>query len=314
MVTVGLLEVESLKSTLVHNNGRVEWCTIAVFVGLIVEYTILLWLKRKDFSRTEIILTLVAGLAIAGGVYGEYHFGSIASAAAVKLEGIAEDRVATLNQESVDLQKQVEADKVTVSRFQRDIANAKKDASEADARAADARSMAAAEQLERIKLEARVAPRSLDPDQQRMITAALRKFSGHPVTLLSYGLDGEGAALGAQIISVLTAAGFAVTDSRASFISSGGFELGIHVRGPNSEKELILGLGNALASIGKLQVCINCASFRAGATMSGGATLSGRATMSGGGGVVPAEIPAAGPVSIMIGIKPVPVVFANPNK
>src|SRR5437867_2032527 len=91
---MGMQELEALKTTLVRNQEISGWCTIAVFAGLVAEYTILLWLKRHDLSRTELTLTILAGLAIAGGVYGEFHFGSKASEAALKLEEISEAKIA----------------------------------------------------------------------------------------------------------------------------------------------------------------------------------------------------------------------------
>jgi hypothetical protein len=90
---VGTPEVEALKAVLVHSNQWAEVCTICVFAGLIVEYTILLWLKRKSFSPLELTLTILAGTAIAGGVFGEYHFGKAASNAAIKLGNISEGQV-----------------------------------------------------------------------------------------------------------------------------------------------------------------------------------------------------------------------------
>lgn len=182
-------------------------------------------------------------------------------------------------------------------------------AGNAEERASNAEKATEAEKIERLKLEALVAPRSLSVDQQRLITAALRRFSGRQATLSSYGLDGEGAALGAQLISILRSAGIVVTDRRASFIATGGFESGIQIRGPNTEREFISGLAEALSSIGKLQqVFINAPSFRAGAIMGGAAITGGAASIGGGGGVVVPDIPSTGPVSIMIGVKPLPAI------
>jgi len=73
---------------------------------LLVEYTILLWLKKHDLSTAEITFTIIAGIAIAGGVYGEYHFGSRASAGALTLEDISEGRVAALNKEAAQARKE----------------------------------------------------------------------------------------------------------------------------------------------------------------------------------------------------------------
>jgi Tfp pilus assembly major pilin PilA len=324
-------DIEALKSALVKNQGLAEWCTIAVFAGLVVEYTILLWLKRKDYSRNEIVLTVAAGLAIAGGVYGEYAFGSKVSEAAVKLENISEQRVA-------DAQEKAGVANATAKKFESQIsdsaarvkaaeaqvasanaasehavaqvASAKARIAEAEARASEARSVAEAERLERLKLEARVAPRTLTLEQQRLITGAMREFSGHPaVRVSSYGLDGEGAALGAQIISVLRSAGIPVHDERAQTIVTGGFENGIHLRGPVSDNTFLLSLYNALSSTGKLDVFVNGPSIRAGVTQGGSAMMGGNATIAGGGGMVNDPVPKTGSVSLMVGIKPVPVLL-----
>ena len=146
-----------------------------------------------------------------------------------------------------------------------------------------------------------------------MIKEALLGFSGHPVvTLSSYGLDGEAAALGEQIMAVLTSARIKVADQRASFISTGGFELGIQIRGPTSEREFMTALRMALTSIGRLkEVHVNGPSFRAAATIGGTATMGGAATMGGGGEVIVSSVPAIGPVSIMIGVKPLPVLIVK---
>jgi len=97
---VGTPEAEALKAVLVRNNWWAEVCTICVFAGLIIEYTILLWLKRKSFSRLELTLTILAGIAVAGGVFGEYHFGKTASNAAIQLGDISEKQTAAAQLEA----------------------------------------------------------------------------------------------------------------------------------------------------------------------------------------------------------------------
>jgi hypothetical protein len=183
----------------------------------------------------------------------------------------------------------------------------------ANATAAEARSMAEAERLERVRLEAVVAPRTLTIDQQRRMAAALRRFAGHaPVSVSSYGLDAEGAALGQQIIAVLRTAGLQVIDYRADRLVSGGFEVGIHIRGPSLENDFMAALRGALSSIGALQeVSINGPSLRSSG-MSGGTTLAGGGSVSGGGGVVNTPPPADGPVTIMVAVKPLQVVTVVP--
>lgn len=69
---MGVPEVESLKSALSFNDAWSGYCTIIVFAGLIFEYAVLLRLEWKELTRKKMVLTVVAGLMIAGGVGGEY--------------------------------------------------------------------------------------------------------------------------------------------------------------------------------------------------------------------------------------------------
>jgi hypothetical protein len=93
-------ELEALKTALFSDNRYAGWCTIAVFVGLVAEYAILPWIKRKGLPRWDRVLTSIAAIAIAGGVFGEYHFGSVASDIALQIENISEQRVADSNLEA----------------------------------------------------------------------------------------------------------------------------------------------------------------------------------------------------------------------
>jgi len=194
-----------------------------------------------------------------------------------------------LEKEAADARRDAETARQKADSFEHDIAQANERASLAEKKAEE-------ERLERIKLEAIVAPRSLNLEQQRLIASACAKFRGHSVLVESYGMDGEGAALGAQIIAILQAAGITVADARASTVVTGGFELGIHVRGPNAERDFVSTLGNALFSVGKLRVAINDPLPRSGSEIGGG----GRSFKS---GVVF--------VTVMIGTKPVPILASK---
>jgi hypothetical protein len=148
---------------------------------------------------------------------------------------------------------------------------------------------------ENLRLEALIAPRSLSLDQQREIADACRKFHGHGILVESYGTDGEAAALGEQIISTLRSAHVVVADSRGAKIVSGGFDIGLHVRGPAVENEFASVLGNALSRIGKLKVEINDPEPKIGfAARGGGEGFSAGAIF----------------VTVMIGVKPQPVLPA----
>lgn len=91
-------EVEALKSAFSHNNDLAGWSTRVVFAGLIVEYSLLLWLKWKELSRLERVLTVICGIAVTGGVYGEYFFGANTTQAAIQLQNDSDAHVAEANQ------------------------------------------------------------------------------------------------------------------------------------------------------------------------------------------------------------------------
>jgi hypothetical protein len=57
-----------------------------------------------------------------------------------------------------------------------------------------------------LKLEAQIAPRRINPDQQEAIARALESFAGKSVNFDSYILDVEAAGLGEQISGVLVKA------------------------------------------------------------------------------------------------------------
>lgn len=177
------------------------------------------------------------------------------------------------------------------------VKTAESQVASANARAEEARSMAEGEILERRRLEAITLPRSLTVDQMRRMAEACRRFTGHKVLVSSYGLDGEAAVLGAQIISLLRVAigNENVLDNRASFTPTGGFEFGIHVRGPDAERDLVTTLTDALRTIGQLATVANDPPLLVGG-------------MGGGGSSFPAGTVF---VTVMIGVRPVPIIQAR---
>lgn len=147
-----------------------------------MEYTILLWLKKKELTWTEIGLTIVAGLAVAGGVYGEYFFGSRASDAALQLQNISDQQVADAN----------------------------KRAAEANARAAEAQRALERERIERLKIEAALKPRALTLEQQKIMLPCLKTSPKGTVFVVPKVFDEEAGHFAAQIFVLLSEAGFDV--------------------------------------------------------------------------------------------------------
>lgn len=115
---------------------------------------------------------------------------------------------------------------------------------EANARAAEATRTAENERLERIKLEAKVAPRRLDQEAIVGIAADLAKFSGRKVKVSSFTGDVEAAILGGQIIDALRHAAIVPFDRRMTNSSFGTVAFGILVSGTNAS--LVAGIVAAL--------------------------------------------------------------------
>ena len=159
----------------------------------------------------------------------------------------------------------------------------------ANARAAEATALAESEMHARIKLEALVAPRRLSVEQQRRLLEQWKVFAGKTVRVTSYLRDGEGAALGMQLIQVLRGAGINTVSSLSSVDDFPGFTFGVHVRGVSAEAEFIDGIANGLTSIGGLQV------FPKSRERPGGIARTLRSKLP------------EGAVTIFVGIKPISV-------
>jgi hypothetical protein len=271
MVALGVFLEEAEESRFPSTRSRLDMTT-----GI---FTPSPWIKRKkEITRIGWILILL-------GVVGEGLF----EAAVSNADGMLQDFNNTLLAGVIE---------------QAGAANARASANEVEAQQLKA---------ENLRLEAIIAPRSLSLDQQRQITDRLRNFAGHPaVEVSSYGLDAEALSLAGQLISIIrSATGTMPMDRRANFIVTGGFEFGVQIRGPNSEREFMSTVTTALTQIGKLKmVQTNGPSFRAGAAIGGNASMGGRASIGGGGGgIVPTSIPESGPVRILVGVKPMPDLF-----
>lgn len=137
-----------------------------------------------------------------------------------------------------------------------------------------------------------LSPRILTLGQQLLIKHACTEFHGHFVRVVSYATDVEASQLGGQIVAVLRAAHINVADARASETVIGGFDVGIHIRGPDQEGEFISRLADALSTIGNLEVVTNDPPPKAAGGFSGG-----------GQNFKPGIVF----VTVTIGAKPVPV-------
>jgi hypothetical protein len=152
--------------------------------------------------------------------------------------------------------------------------------------------MAEAEHLERVRLEAIVAPRTISVAEQRTIAITLSRFAGMRVSVTTYSLDGEGAVLGQQIIAALQVASIDIDNRTASMMPLGGFAFGVHVTG--ARNDLVVALRDALSTVGHLAVAPPNTPAAGGAAMGTGP-----------------ENPVPTNADILIGIKPVPIIVAR---
>ena len=203
---------------------------------------------------------------------------------AAKLEVRASEAEARTRQAEAEAAKANAASHEAVAR----VAGANARIAEANRAAAEAERVAEAERLERLRLEAQIAPRRLGVEQQHAIATSLSQFAGRRISVTSYALDGEAAVLGRQIEAALDIAHIAIDDRIAGSSPVGGFSLGIHING--AEQDLVAALRSALSSIGALAV--------APANAPRGGAFSMDVVPSG-----PQALPVA---EILIGIKPVP--------
>lgn len=184
----------------------------------------------------------------------------------------------------VSHKREAAASDEALARYKLDTA---KDIADANERAADANQKAEQERLDRLRLEASVAPRSIDVAKQQMLAMRWRGLAGKKVSVTSYSLDGEGAGLASQIMATLKAAGVDVEDRRASVMPMGGFSLGVHVTGQDAATASLI--RNGIASAG-IVVAPSGTPQGAGPTMSMGTPS------------------AATQADVLVGIKPVPTI------
>jgi hypothetical protein len=199
--------------------------------------------------------------------------------------GEKDEKIAGLNLQAESLKTEAEKAKEGIATAQMAAARANADAAKAGERAAEANKAAEQEKIERLKLEAQIAPRRLTVAQQQAIAMGCSHFSGKSVRVESYALDAEAGILAKQIIAALQASGMHVQDGTASLMPLGGFSLGVHVNG--DEPDLVTGLSAILSSVGNLFVA------PPNSIQGGGETIS-----AGSGAPRPS-------VSILVGVKPV---------
>lgn len=144
--------------------------------------------------------------------------------------------------------------KVELGKAQADIAKANVAIAQADARAAEANAKAETERVERLKLEAKLAPRALGPAKQALLTAALQPIlTGIGVDLIVFeSLGPDVGPLSREIAKAITDAG--ITVRILTPLPSGLFATGVLVRAevgsPANVMAAVEPTANALRQVG----------------------------------------------------------------
>jgi hypothetical protein len=156
------------------------------------------------------------------------------------------------NERAASLERDAEQARGQIASANSAIADAVKQTESAKAVAAEANRKAEEERLERLKLEATVAPRNLSLAEQRTIASVLSRFAGRKVRIRSYALDVEAAVFGQQIMNCLQGANIPFDDHRMSESSLGAVATGVRVTGQDGA--FVTAILKALSSLGRVAV------------------------------------------------------------
>jgi hypothetical protein len=182
----------------------------------------------------------VFAVIVAIGIVGEVGFGVKHWILNRRLQRIqhSEDQehqaeTARLNKEAGDARKAAGEALERAGKAQENLAGAHERAAAANERAAKAEQHAAEankkaeeERLARVRIEQRLAPRSLGPAQQRELSERLRPFAGRSLDIFMYGETPEIVSLTMVIKSTVESAGWNV---RSWTVTAGGAVTGILV-------------------------------------------------------------------------------------
>ncbi|UVT19644.1 MAG: hypothetical protein H8K03_17915 [Nitrospira sp.] len=199
-----------------------------------------------NLSNTNGQIIAILNKQVANAQTEAGHAMATAAEAQIRLEE-ARERTAKVEERVATAYKAAKDAEAQARKFESVIATA-------NARAEEAKQIAEQERLERVKLEAQVAPRRLDREQEKTIINSLSRFRGRSVAVVSYSLDVEGGVLAMQIISILRGAGILVEDSVAGLLTTGSFWTGVILRGPAEEQDFVSALTTSLKIDGRLAV------------------------------------------------------------
>jgi hypothetical protein len=167
-------EISGLESSLDSIEFWLFLSTLAVVVGLLVEYWFPLWelieaLRKRPFPW-KLVLEIVGGVLVTIGVAGELWFQSRASKVETTLRSDSHQIEGILNKQAADAQGEAAEARKEAEGFESQIADAERGAEQL-------RKDAEGERLARVTIEAKVAWRHLTEKQKSEIATSLGDFS-----------------------------------------------------------------------------------------------------------------------------------------
>jgi hypothetical protein len=206
--------------------------------------------------------------------------------------------VSNSNRKLLSFSEQLE--KAKDRELQADLKSKEDEIANANARASEANQKAEEERLARLKIEERLAPRSLTAEQIHLLQTKLRQYTGQPVQISYLIGDVESQVYAAEFGQALGSAGWAVSPGLPSMFNFAG--LAVRVQDPTSVPEAAEALAKTIEAMGitvqrihtsnKVEISGNRPSigFDLWVSKKGGATLFARSS-------APLQLPRIGEVA-----------------
>ena len=224
------MDKNALEQLMSSYNWWMGAATIAVAVGILGEYlTYFIFEKEARRNKLEIVISILFGVAVLGGVVGEFLCGHKLSQVSDELQRIADKEVADANkiaesarQEAESARKESSQNNERAAKALDDAETARKEAREFQLQIAQANERAANAERETAKLTQRFAARSLTAGQLTMIADHLRGFAGQEFDVTPYWDLKESMAIANQIADGLNHADWKYVPPKQSGFMLGG--------------------------------------------------------------------------------------------
>jgi hypothetical protein len=215
--------------------------TLVVILGVVGELVADLWYEERKREQRTIsgLSTLILILGLVIELYSNGRVSALSDEMIVGLESQVSHTLTAIGpamERASDANATAESAKASVKGYDKQIADAGRDA-------AQARSDASSAELARAKLEKEISPRTLDDKHRKASSERLKPFAANfatrKITVLSYILDAEGIIFSLEIMDVLFRAGIKSEPIIGREIPAGIPNMGVRITGPVRDKVFI---------------------------------------------------------------------------